>query len=187
MKRKFSTFKIFKSNIFYVSIFCKALRHVSLYGYTKLMMYRDGCAGRNVPLVVVDRQKELLQSGGGSFQPDVVSSWRAAHDLSLLPLKGNDFISDSTRALHWVHWPKTDQLWRNWMIVAEWSSGARDSLKSVTKWLQVMRCRITCPRDSHPSEHPMHQNVKEIFLTGNARYRLTTRASNLKILRVPGE
>ena len=83
-----------------------------LYGYTKLMMYRDGCAGRNVPLVVVDRQKELLQSGGGSFQPDVVSSWRAAHDLSLLPLKGNDFISDSTRALHWAHWAKTDQLWK---------------------------------------------------------------------------
>ena len=92
--------------------FCKGLRHVSLYGYTKLMMYRDGCAGRNVPLVVVDRQKELLQSGGGSFQPDVVSSWRAAHDLSLLPLKGNDFISDSTRALHWAHWAKTDQLWK---------------------------------------------------------------------------
>ena len=76
---------------------------------------------------------------------------------------------------------------KSWMIVAEWSSGARDSLKSVTKWLQVMRCRITCPRDSHPSEHPMHQNVKEIFPTGNARYRLTTRASNLKVLRVPGE
>ena len=138
---------------FMFRFFCKALRHVSLYGYTKLMMYRDGCAGRNVPLVVVDRQKELLQSGGGSFQPDVVSSWRAAYDLSLLSSKGNDFISDSTRALHWVHWPKTDQLWRNWMIVAEWSSGARDSLKSVTKRLEVMRCRITCPRDSHPSEH----------------------------------
>ena len=59
--------------------FCKGLRHVSLYGYTKLMMYRDGCAGRNVPLVVVDRQKELLQSGGGSFQPDVVSLHEELH------------------------------------------------------------------------------------------------------------
>ena len=114
----FLTFKIhfrieiFQSNTSHVSFFRHGLQHVSLYGYTKLMMYRDGCAGRNVPLVVVDRQKELLQSGGGSFQPDVVSSWRAAHDLFLPPSKGNDYISDSTRALHWAHWPKTDQLWK---------------------------------------------------------------------------
>ena len=73
-------------------------------------------------------------------------------------------IPDSTRAFHWVHWPKIDQLWRNWMIVVEWSSSARDSLKSVTKWLQVMRCRITCPRDSHPSEHtPCIKTWKRYF------------------------
>ena len=42
--------------------------------------------------------------------------------------------------------------------------------KSVTKWLQVMRCRITCPHDSNLGELNiyLHQNVEEIFGTENA-------------------
>ena len=114
---------------------------------TKYINFNGGTdrIGHTGNWLVVDWQKGLLQSGRSSNQGHLhVPTW-------------NSFFILFEKISIWS---------KNWKDLLNEARPAEIHWKSVTKWLQVMRCRITCPCDSNLSQLTisLHQNERGRYL-----------------------